>query len=425
MLKLYKNKAQEYYLLICLFLCVFNFYVPSVGPALYISIAMVFVYLVVNIKSLCKYNSVISRAYVSYIFIYGLPFLFLICFVGVRTILSGSGDTSFLFLLIKYFVFGCVASLFAVAIFISSDITSLSDVQALFYRITLVQSLIIIAAVLSPSISEFVRLYQNNDANNSSLVLEGLRGVALSSMQFYSLACYFCIITILLADDFINNKIGYLKTSVFLLLMAISSIFISRTAIIGVLLFFVYTLNPFIKYGKKRSVAMALMFLVLTLVFLLFSGLIFTEQVSIIQQKVLPWAFELIYRYSETGSFSTASTDELKSMYFSLNEITMLIGDGKYTGDTPGTYYMGTDAGYMRPTLFGGFFLILAMLVIWILWLKNTFYPKKGGVLFISLVILSLILQYKGEFIITNYCTLILLSTLLMVSQLLKQKFRG
>ncbi|EMR9430233.1 O187 family O-antigen polymerase, partial [Escherichia coli] len=199
----------------------------------------------------------------------------------------------------------------------------------------------------------------------------------------------------------------------------------SRTAIIGVLLFFVYTLNPFIKYGKKRSVAMALMFLVLTLVFLLFSGLIFTEQVSIIQQKVLPWAFELIYRYSETGSFSTASTDELKSMYFSLNEITMLIGDGKYTGDTPGTYYMGTDAGYMRPTLFGGFFLILAMLVIWILWLKNTFYPKKGGVLFISLVILSLILQYKGEFIITNYCTLILLSTLLMVSQLLKQKFRG
>lgn len=34
----------------------------------------------------------------------------------------------------------------------------------------------------------------------------------------------------------------------------------------------------------------------------------------------------------------------------------MLVGDGKYTGDTPGTYYMGTDAGYMRPTLFGGFF---------------------------------------------------------------------
>ncbi|MEK0042876.1 hypothetical protein [Escherichia albertii] len=422
MIKLKKHKLQEYFLLICLFLCVFNFYLPSIGPALYISIIMVVVYIIINIKLFVRYRGVIFKAYVSYIYIYCFPFLFLILIVAMRTILSGSEDISFFMLLCKVFVFGIVASLFSVAIFISCKITSLSDVSSFFYKITLAQSVIIISAVLFPSFSEVIRLYQNNGLNTSSLVVEGLRGVALSSMQFYSLACYFCIIIILLANDFLKNKIRYLQTSILLLLMSISSVFVSRTAILGVLVFFLYTLNPFIRYGKKRSIAMALMFLTMVVIALLLSLVLFPEQVSLIREKVLPWAFELIYRYNETGSFSTASTDELKSMYFPLKEITLLIGDGRYAGDTLGTYYMGTDAGYMRPTLFGGVFLILTMFLIWVFWLRNTFYTEEGGILTASLIILSLILQYKGEFIITNYCTLVLLSILLMTSLLLKHK---
>ena len=168
-----------------------------------------------------------------------------------------------------------------------------------------------------------------------------------------------------------------------------------------------------------------MIFLCLGVLALLISYLLFPEQLLVIQEKVLPWAFEMIYRYNDTGSVSTASTDELKNMYFALQEHTLLFGDGRYAGDIDGTYYMGTDAGYMRPTLYGGIVLMLSMLIVWFYWLKKICDIEKSHSLFFGLILLSLALQYKGEFIITNYCTSILLVILMMTSLLLKNKNRS
>ncbi|WP_324722713.1 hypothetical protein [Lelliottia sp. JS-SCA-14] len=408
-----------------IFMGVFNFYIPGVGPALYGAFLLSLFFIVFNIKRLSGNWNLISKAYASFTLKYILPFSLIMALVTFRTLFEGGIDTTYLVSLTKILLFSIVATLFAVCIFISEKVESLSDINRHIYRITLIQSLIIITAILIPSFSEVIKTLQNNDANNSSLVSEGLRGVALSSMQFYALACYFCVVLILLANDFVKKNTSILYTSILLLCIAASSIFISRTAILGVVIFFLFIFNPFSRFSKKRSIILLMIFIGFGCLALLFSFLAFPDQLAVIQEKVLPWAFEIIYKYNDTGGVSTASTDELKGMYFALQEHTFIFGDGLYAGSEEGTYYMATDAGYMRPTLYGGIFLILSMVYVWFYWLKKICILEKSNTLLLALFLLSLALQYKGEFIIVNYCTSIIFVLLLMASFLINAKYNG
>ncbi|HBH6934171.1 TPA: hypothetical protein KUN31_003603 [Enterobacter cloacae] len=413
---------NKHMLYLILFMGVFNFYIPGIGPALYIAFVLTIIYILLNIKQVSNAWGLISKTYVDFIIKYCLPLALIIMLVILKAILMGAEDVSYLSVLMKILSFSLVASLFPICICTTERIDALSDFNKYIYKITLLQSLIIIVAILYPPFAEIVRTLQNNDSNNSSLVSEGLRGVALSSMQYYALACYFCFVLILLANDFTKKKITLTFTCIMLLFITAASIFVSRTAILGVGLFFVYIFNPLASFSKARSINLLMIFLCLGVLALLISYLLFPEQLLVIQEKVLPWAFEMIYRYNDTGSVSTASTDELKNMYFTLQEHTLLFGDGRYAGDIDGTYYMGTDAGYMRPTLYGGIVLMLSMLIVWFYWLKKICDIEKSHSLFFALILLSLALQYKGEFIITNYCTSILLVVLMMTSLLLKNK---
>lgn len=415
---------NKYLVYLMLFMGIFNFYIPKVGPALYISLMLSFVIIILNIRNASILWSVISSSYALFITKFCFPLGFVIALATVRTISEGAVDITFAVMLIKILLFSIVASLFTICIFITSDIKTLSDINKYIYKITLLQSIIIITAILFPTFADIIKSLQNNESNNSSLVTEGLRGVALSSMQFYALACYFCVVLVLLADDFTKKKVSLLYTCVLLLFISAASIFISRTAILGVVIFFLYIFNPFSRFSKLRSLQLLFIFITIGVLMLLFSYALFPTQLSIIQEKVLPWAFEIIYKYNDTGGVSTASTDELRGMYFPLQENTFIFGDGRYAGDIDGTYYMGTDAGYMRPTLFGGIFLISAMLFVWINWLRRICNIVKSKTLFMALLLLSLALQYKGEFIISNYCTTMVMVVLVMASLMLQYNKR-
>ncbi|MCT4665932.1 MAG: hypothetical protein N4A45_11945 [Flavobacteriales bacterium] len=120
---------------------------------------------------------------------------------------------------------------------------------------------------------------------------------------------------------------------------------------------------------------------------------------SSINDKVLPWAFEFIYSYLDTGEFSTASSDQLvKDHYFDIADKTMIFGDGLYY-DKSGFFYKFTDAGYMRQTLYFGVIGIVLFFIIYLRMVAQTMNYSKNTYSFIvpSYFILMAITHYKGD----------------------------
>lgn len=110
----------------------------------------------------------------------------------------------------------------------------------------------------------------------------------------------------------------------------------------------------------------------------------------------------MLYYYLDSGRLSTTSTDALFNMYFPLTEKQIFIGDGYYTLKD-GTYYLGTDAGFMRLALFLGavpsvifYFLFFIFLTIYA---ANSIKPK---IVALMITILSFSFHYKGEVIFLN-----------------------
>src|SRR5690606_35374101 len=83
-----------------------------------------------------------------------------------------------------------------------------------------------------------------------------------------------------------------------------------------------------------------------------------------------------------------------------ISERTFFIGDGYYT-NPDGSYYMHTDAGFMRNVLLSGIVglllvLICSLVLIWGVWVSSK--RKFEDVLFsLSLVMVLAILHGKGE----------------------------
>ncbi len=403
-------------LIAMLFLTIFNFYIPALGPSVYLAIVGGVLVSLINIKKISIKRNVISAALAKYVKKFIMPFLCIISIIVLRNIFSGGNDISFLIITIKMLLFCIASTIVIINIYIANS--GHSETRMAFnnylYIIGAIQSTIILFAIVNPSLADLIKSLQNNDSNNSALVAEGLRGVALSSMQFFGLATFYCLLLTFLANDFVCRNISMRRTIFYLILFVFSSIFVSRTAILGCIIFFIYIFNPLAKFSKKRSLALLIYFSSFLIVTLLSLMVIFPEKITIITEKVIPWAFEFIYSFSDSGKFATASTDELSKMYFPISELTFLIGDGRYAGDVAGAYYMSTDAGYMRPVLYGGFLLLSAMIISWIIWLSDICKNGNDKFLFLTLLFLSFLLQYKGEFIVTNYTSILTVSGALL-----------
>ena len=113
------------------------------------------------------------------------------------------------------------------------------------------------------------------------------------------------------------------------------------------------------------------------------------------------WAFDLFITFVETGKLQTESSNVLLEKMLFVPEIkTILMGDGRYAGDT-GAYYMGTDAGVMRPLLFGGilfaFIRYMSMLAVLIPYILKKWSAKAERTLFAWTILLTLVLEIKGE----------------------------
>lgn len=221
----------------------------------------------------------------------------------------------------------------------------------LIVGIFVLQSLIIFAAFLSPSILELVRTFQYEniiETTDRYLNHGTFRGLALSGDQFYGLTICFGLISIIVMKLYETSKMIWIV--VYFMLFA-ANMFVGRTGFLGFAAALGYLFISK-KNGKFKLILKMAIFTILTIVVLY--QLLPSSLKEILDESVFAYAFQLFYNYNSGGTFSTSSTDRVLEMWeLEIPFLTMLLGDGRFL-NADGSYYGHVDIGYLRQILYGG-----------------------------------------------------------------------
>lgn len=262
-----------------------------------------------------------------------------------------------------------------------------------------IQVTLIILMLLNADISQIITSFARSD-DQGTRVLEtygGARGLGVADSSAFGLAI---VMGLFIFISFFSYKNKFINLKYFILLIllgGIASVSAGRTAILGLVLGLLYL---FLNFKNLRS----FMTLISTFLLIILLGyLLLSIDRQSIQNETLgnfySYSMEPILNYIATGNLASSSTDALYNMYFPLTEQQYLIGDGRYMEGQ--SYYMATDAGYMRFVLFyGGFFSLLLYGYFIYFVSKISFAHKKYLTLLLFCMSLSFLLHYKGEVVL-------------------------
>lgn len=199
-----------------------------------------------------------------------------------------------------------------------------------------------------------------------------------------------------------KKKIEVLYILAFFFILTIGSI-ISRTTGIGVIFAIIFLLvegkGNLFKSGKKYiPIALGMLATALMLI-----------QISPVFEDYMRFAFEGIFNLIENGEWKINSTETLKTMYIFPESVrTWLIGDGyfnepsisdpNYIGEIHnyGSFYMGTDVGYLRFLFYFGSIGLIAFIIYFIYssYVLKRRFPKDKWV-FYALLFTNLTIWFK------------------------------
>lgn len=390
-------------LLIFLFMYIFSFlifespFLLTSGRLLYI---IVIPFFLVN-KRWIKYSiNIIMKKKVFIIFCF---LVVIIIFSVCVPIFHSTYDYS----IIRLFISQYVSIAFGIIIYSLFKIRNKVEKLPLYLiYIFIIQSLIQLVSFFSPNIRELFNVFRyekiNRFANNN------IRGLAISGSQFFGLGVGFGLVFIFYTyfwDD-LFKRVKVLKY-LSLIVLFFGALSAARSSLAGILIASFYLILKKVnksnyKLKSKIKVNFTNLSLIILLIFILIFA-IYTVNLNFIFDRIYAmsnFAFEFIYNYLEEGELRTDSTDVLfNRMYFKIPLKTFFIGDGLYT-NSDGSYYMNTDAGYMRNILyFGiiGFLLLLIYQIQFFVWKKNKL------ILFnILIIIYILTMHIKGEVLAFN-----------------------
>jgi len=337
-----------------------------------------------------------------------LVFLIVLFYAGFITIFSGTNDFGFaskmIYIITDPILGGVVISLF----FIKKLKFSISEILYCTLLATFLQSVLSILSYfffgLNAFFSELLPNVGNLTLDNTSRVrgFSNLGGSWLSVMVSLGVLAGLH----LLSDEKFRGKT--FGISLKLIVCLASTIVIGRTGLMLSLLFILIYLIKWLSQGKLiRNFGMV----VLTIIILAGGSLlIFPSIMDFVSNDTISWAFELFMK-SDSGSVSTASTDDLLSMLFlPHNAIDLIFGVGFYEHAIFG--YARSDSGYVKTILSVGLLgftlFYLTYIVLFIKIIKNKIiYITKTATFFIVLVSMMLLVEIKEPYLqtlgITNF----------------------
>lgn len=264
------------------------------------------------------------------------------------------------------------------------------------------QGVIQLISFVSVDIRELLNIFRGESAISVGHdQYKGMRGLALSGSAFFGLSAAYGLSLILFFINYLKkgkkiDLVGLIQLAI-LLFGGLSA---GRTSLTGLfigvflyILFYNFQQKKKIIFTFKKILLGFVSFLITTLLIIYF---VFNETLKNQFYLFSRFAFEMFYTYQRTGSFTTTSSNKLiNEMYFRISNKTLFLGDGRYT-NLDGSYYMFTDAGFMRNILFFG--VIGTMLLIiyqlqFFAWNKD----KRDILINLSIFTYILILNIKGD----------------------------
>lgn len=214
----------------------------------------------------------------------------------------------------------------------------------------------------------------------------------------------FAVALILIASLLVSNEtLSRLMTWIYVLsyiLIAVLGSIIARTTYVGAIVGLIYMLlaaKPSNWKVSKRGVD--IFWTVAILIVLAVPVFTYLYNVNPQVHKMLRFAFEGFFNLIETGEWSIASNETLKTMVvFPDNIKTWVIGDGYFDnpinsdpyflGEMTGGYYMGTDVGYLRLIFYFGVIGLSAFLLFFLKCAEYCAheYPKYKLVFYVMLI---------------------------------------
>jgi hypothetical protein len=389
------------------FFVIFNFPVPFLYNSAIVAILIsIFIYSFNwgNNKSFKKLRIIFSSKYFWSIFVL---YIILLLYSFTTTILHQTSDyliikanfLTLLIVLISFFIYPIIETYFI------KNKNNLDSVVAYLLYLFLVQSIIQIAAFIFPSFADLVHFFQK--VNVAEKDYGGIRALGLTGNPFFDLAAGYGFILILYFYSFMLKNVNIFLSSGLFLGLFIGSFFAGRSAFVGLGIGVIYYLFFTGNFLTRLFSLSKFLVLGLGVIFVLYTFLPVNVK-EMVENNLLPFTFEFVYNYMDNKELTTKSTDVLDNMYFPISYITFIFGDGKYV-NSDGSYYMHTDAGYMRNTLYYGFLGVLFMVLGQIYLFKKPFliikkslrtglgYNLQHAFLFVSLFFYMVVLHYKGE----------------------------
>ncbi len=333
-------------LFLLLFCYVFAFYIFNISVSFLIALPLLglaffdrkYCYVLWQVV-ICKYVKNIIVAWTIVMF-----------FALFFSIFYGTWDFSFL-RVIAVQLFHLISALPVLA-YLKYKSYTFKDVEEVFVWIFIAQTFVQCTVLMSSELSEMIYYFNKFDPELVKGPGSYIRGKALSAATTYHLSLIYGVAFILYVKRFLTEKVS-LKIVLMGILIFIGIFFAGRTGFVGVLFGVLgYFFSNKVNLGKKiRLMIYSLLgcgfFVVVLYIF-------FPNFYMVLENYVLPYAFEFLYSLDSSGKMETASTNQLMGMWQrDFNYMEFLLGSGKYTLENGG-YYMTVDPGILRHTLFMG-----------------------------------------------------------------------
>ena len=294
------------------------------------------------------------------------------------------------------------------------------DIERTVIKAFFIQSIIQTLSFLSPAFLQITDYFRpDTTVAARTLNYSGYRGLAISSSGFFGLAAAYAVVFVMISFYWSRWRISTTRKSIVILFLLFGALSSGRSSIVGILVFAISIIYRTL-LGKKslHSILDFLVFflealLLLPLLFLFLSDFFESSQAW---HNFTRYILQVFGGTLSISKFSVANSSSLLELvndyYFPLSWKQIVFGDGLYT-NADGTYYMFTDAGYMRNILYGGIFLTIALFVYQIRLLGVNAYQKTNRLYLCVIVLVLAVLEYKGQvvgFLLITQSILLLLS---------------
>ena len=317
--------------------------------------------------------------------------VFICLYCGIVTTLHGVYDYSFITTMLHQAV-SLIFGLFVIAYLKTKEKNILETIIYAFVA----QGVLQMISMFIPKFRDATNIFRPESAIYiGQWSYTGIRGLAISGSAFFGLAVAYGMIDILWAlyhDKLFTEKTP-LSKMVMLAILIFGGFSAGRTSFIGFIIaaaiYMIKNKNykKYITPQKIISFIGAVIGIIIVLLIIKKSGVLGADQTRYLTNYIM--------EFTKTGT-TTSSTELFDEMYFGIDFYTFFMGDGHYLSDG-GSYYMNTDAGYMRVILYVGVLGLVLLMLLQSMYL----YKGCGSSRFNRIVIIAflMVMQIKGEVI--------------------------